>query len=365
MGNFMPHQTRIFGQFHLKQHHHLIHTMKLKINNTISFGNLNGSLMRDNAQMIQIELITRGFLAPNFFMSEKTPSRPNFSKLPTGEIAGVSFERPIVDGQIGIDTATAINRFAAAISPHTGIEHKPGMMTPELFDALLRDDTRALFPIIAADQPGDDAQMLFIRKIIRFMIDQEYYIALGPDVLNIVYVEGVDGDGRENTDEFNLWNDRRVVFRIDDDGNPVVMVNVAATTEPGRFYTQNPMNRMGAARIAFGQYKSHCIGLHNGEHPALVQRSQIRVHRDMNKDGKRSPNDPIVIGSAFGLNQHTTRPGEPPALVGKYSAGCLVGQSYSEHMSFMGLIRNDIRAKNNAGFLFPTAVISGTELNKV
>lgn len=334
------------------------------IDQPMLFEHLNTLLMRDAAITVQTELISRGFLDPNFYMSGEMPAQPNFSKMQPGKFATIALGFPIADGQIGIDSATAINRFAAAIAPVTGVQHKPGMMTPELFDALLRDDTRALFPMIAADQPGDDSQTLFVRKIIRFMVDQEYYIALGPDVLNIVYVEGVDGDGRENADEFNFWNDRRLVFRIDSDGNPVVMINVAATTEPGKYYTQNPMNPAGAARIAFGQYKAHGIGLHNGQHPALVQRGKIRVHRDINRDGKRSPNDPISIGSAFGLNQHTTRPGEPPQLVGKYSAGCLVGQSYSEHMAFMGLIRHDIRLKNNGGYLFPTAVISGTELNK-
>lgn len=334
------------------------------IDQPMLFEQLNTLLMRDAAITVQTELISRGFLDPNFYMSGEMPAQPNFSKLQPGKFAAIALGFPIADGQIGIDSATAINRFAAAIAPHTGIRHNPGVITPELFDALLRDDTRALFPIVAADQPGDDPQTLFVRKIIRFMIEREYFIALGPDVLNIVYVEGVDGDGRENADEMNFWNDRRLVFRIGSDGNPVVMVNVPATTEPGKFYTQNPLNPLGAARIAFGQYKAHGIGLHNGQQPALVQRGKIRVHRDINRNGKRDPRDPIGIGSSWGINQHSTRPWEPPKLVGKYSAGCLVGQSYSEHISFMGLVKNDIRFKNNAGYLFPTAVISGTELNR-
>lgn len=338
--------------------------MTNQIDQPMLFEGLNTLLQRDNATRIQIELISRGFLDPRFVMSGDLPAQPNFSKLPTGEFTAVTFGVPVADGIVGVDTSTAINRFAAAIAPVVGIPHDPGVMTPELFDALLRDDTRALFPIVAADQPGDDPEMLFVRKVIRFMIRNEYFIALGPDVLNIVYVEGVDGDGRENADEMNFWNDRRLVFRIGSDGNPIVMVNVAATTEPGKFYTQNPLNPLGAARIAFGQYKSHCVGLHNGIQPALVQRGKIRVHRDINRNGKRDARDPIGIGSAWGINQHSTRPGEPPKLVGKFSAGCLVGKSYSEHISFMGLIKQDIRFKNNAGYLFPTAVISGTELNR-
>lgn len=339
--------------------------MTNQIEQPMLFEGLNTLLQRDNALRIQIELISRGFLDPNFYMSAEIPAQPNFSKLPNGQIGSLALGFPVADGQIGIDSATAINRFAAAISPVTGLKHEPGVMTPELFDALLRDDTRALFPIIAADQPGDDSETLFARKVIRFMIQKEYFIALGPDVFNIVYVEGVDGDGRENADEMDFWNDRRLVFRIGSDGNPIVMMNVAATTEPGKFYTQQPLNPLGAARIAFGQYKAHCIGLHNGQHPALVQRGKIRVHRDINRNGKRDAGDPIGIGSAWGINQHSTRPGQPPKLVGKYSAGCLVGQSYSEHMSFMGLVKHDIRFKNNAGYLFPTAVISGTELNRI
>lgn len=333
--------------------------------NEMLFEQLNTAPLREMATKIQIELISRGFLDPNFVMTRDTPAQPNFSKLGTGQIGAVSFNVPVADGIVGVETSTAINRFADAIGPVMGFKHEPGIITPELIDLLLGDATRHLFPIVTADQPRDDPQTLFVRKVIRFMIKREYFIALGPDVLNIVYIEGVDGDGRENADEMNFWNDRRLVFRIGDDGNPIVMMNVAATTEPGKYYTQNPLNPLGAARIAFGQYKAHCIGLHNGQQPALVQRGKIRVHRDINRDGKRSANDPIVIGSGWGINQHSTRPGEPPKLVGKYSAGCLVGQSYSEHMSFIGLCKQDIRFKNNAGYLFPTAVISGTELNRM
>jgi hypothetical protein len=71
------------------------------------------------------------------------------------------------------------------------------------------------------------------------------------------------------------------------------------TTEPGMFWTLNPLNPNGAARIAFGQYKAWIVGTHlagtKSAHEALVQVSPVSVHLDLNKDFKRT-NDKIDSG---------------------------------------------------------------------
>jgi hypothetical protein len=179
---------------------------------------------------------------------------------------------------------------------------------------------------------------------------------------NIVYVEGMNPDGSLNADKANQWNDRRIVFRIASNGRPEMLVNDQATTEPGSHYTWHPLNPNGAARIAFGQYKAWAVGLHKGTQPALVQREKLRLHRDLNKDGFRSSSDPIDIGKTFGINQHSTRPGTPPEFVDSYSAGCLVGRRWAWHMSFLNIVKQDERYRQNRGYLFISTVIPGDDL---
>ncbi len=79
-----------------------------------------------------------------------------------------------------------------------------------------------------------------------------YQIATGNKEYNIVYVEGMNANGKLNTDPPNHFNDRRMVIEVIN-GSPRIIANWEATTEPGYYYTYNPMNDKGAARIAFGQ----------------------------------------------------------------------------------------------------------------
>lgn len=54
--------------------------------------------------------------------------------------------------------------------------------------------------------------MTFVERIIAYMELNGYQIFRGPDELNIVYVEGCNEDGSLNADEWDGWNDRRLVF---------------------------------------------------------------------------------------------------------------------------------------------------------
>jgi hypothetical protein len=148
----------------------------------------------------------------------------------------------------------------------------------------------------------------FASRIVKYMQLRNYWIARLPGFLNIVYVEGANADGKPNADEFNKFNDRRIVIGIEN-GTPTIKMNVLATTEPGKFFTDNPMNPSGAARIAFGQYKAWRVGIHRASapsrHEALVQVGELSVHRDLNKDGKRT-SDRIDVGSGFAINQQWT-----------------------------------------------------------
>ena len=126
-------------------------------------------------------------------------------------------------------------------------------------------------------------------RIVRAVQAAGHWLARHPDCINIVYVEGMDADGSANTDAPNVFNDLRLVFRVNRAGNPDLIEIWEATTEPGKHYTLiEKLDPRGAARIAFGQYKAWSVGTHMAgrptAHEALVQTAPIRVFRDLNAD---------------------------------------------------------------------------------
>lgn len=203
-------------------------------------------------------------------------------------------------------------------------------------------------------------------KLLAFMAAKGYNIERTPGFINIVYVEGADAELTPNSDAPDMWNDRRIVFTFDTAGQVQVLMNVAATTEPGKFYTYNPMNKGGAGRIVFGQYRAWKMGFHGGAfrgHPALIQCKPIKVHRDFNRDFKRTGDR---IGIASGLNQHGAKYGvrnKVPLMVGKNSAGCLVGQVWDEHLQFIALCKSDPRFIADENFIFESTIIAGDLLH--
>lgn len=201
-------------------------------------------------------------------------------------------------------------------------------------------------------------------RILAAMEQKGHRIDRGPDEINIVYVEGMSPDGTPNGDEANKWNDLRLVVRVED-GRPRIVGLWPATTEPGRYYTENPINPGGAARIQFGQYRAWQVGEHHAgkpsAHEALVQTGgAVTVCRDLNKDYSRI-GDKQEVGS-FGINQHW---GYDLAEVDKASAGCLVGQSKTGHREFMALVKSDPRYQADHTFVFTTTVLDASTVRGV
>jgi hypothetical protein len=199
-------------------------------------------------------------------------------------------------------------------------------------------------------------------KVIRCMQDKGYTIFNGANHYNIVYLEGVNEDGTPNNDASNEFNDRRLVIEIKSN-SPEIVGNWRGTTEPGYYYTYNPMNAKGAARIAFGQYKAWVMGWHGtaSPHEALVQEGGVvTVHRDFNQDLSRS-GDSLDTGW-FGINQHW---GYDYATndVHNASAGCLLGQMWQGHQEFIDILKDDRRYRLNPNYIFYTTVIDGSQLS--
>jgi putative chitinase len=191
--------------------------------------------------------------------------------------------------------------------------------------------------------------------VIAAMERKGYQVDRGPGEVNIVYVEGMNTDGTPNADEANKWNDLRLLIRFDD-GRPKIIGRWAATTEPGRYYTDHPLSPLGAARIEFGQYKAWQVGMHHGNQEALRQdAAEVTVCRDLNKDGLRQ-SDKRESGF-FCINQHW---GYDLAEVDNASAGCLVGQSKDGHRQFMELVKSDPRYRANRKHTFATAILDAS-----
>jgi len=202
-------------------------------------------------------------------------------------------------------------------------------------------------------------------KLIRYATAKQWHIDTRPGVPNIFYIEGSNADGTPNADKPDGWNDRRIVVVFDTFGKPWCSLNGAATTEPGVSSTNSKAAQKlgGVARIQFGQFRVWRNGYHKGDkaHRALVQVLPLDVHRDFNRDGKRTGDK---IGPATGINQHGTRPGINSKKVGGYSAGCLVGQYWATHLDFMDIMDSHPDYIADKNYLYYTAVINGDEFGK-
>jgi hypothetical protein len=192
-------------------------------------------------------------------------------------------------------------------------------------------------------------------KIVVAMERKGYSLDRNKGEVNIVYVEGLNDDGTVNDDAPDKWNDLRVVIGFDGD-KPVILGKWQATTEPGAYYTQHPVNEAGAARIEFGQYSAWKVGMHRGDHEALVQTGgEVTVCRDLDRDMVRT-NDKRDTGY-FGINQHWGYD-QSEDSIGKASAGCLVGRTEAGHRAFMAIVKSDPRYVRDPEFVFKTAILA-------
>lgn len=259
---------------------------------------------------------------------------------------------PPADGKFGEVSKWALGEAAQALN-----QGGKSAIDAALARSLLDTATKPLFPIVATtDLAG---------KIVAHMTARNHWISRHPNCVNIVYIEGSELDGTPNGNPPNHFNDVRMILRIaPDTGTPQIVRAWEATTEPGKFYTDNPMPGVsGAARIAFGQYKSWTVGTHgkgDGAHEALVQADNVTVFRDANRDSKRAGDLPDT--GMFGINQHWGYD-MSRTNVHNASAGCLVGRLKSGHREFMKLVKDDRRYAQSHAYRFLTTIIDRNELD--
>ncbi len=188
--------------------------------------------------------------------------------------------------------------------------------------------------------------------LLQYMKDKQFEVL----AVNLIGVEGIANDGIPNNDEPDKWNDSILV--ITDKGQTLLEAN--STTEPGYYYTDNPLNPDGCARLKFGQYrKAYEFGYHNynPQHPALVQVGEVTVCRDKNRDMSRLGD--FEYTGYFGINIHSTLGLFNLGSIGMWSAGCQVIRSWGLHLNMLALMKG-----SRADGLFNYTLIDGSDLQR-
>lgn len=202
---------------------------------------------------------------------------------------------------------------------------------------------------------------LFLQDLERYLLSKGYKVFNGEP--NLAALEGLNIDGTLNSDAPDLFND---LFLIWDhlDGKPRLLGNYVCTTEPGRFYTDRPLNPNGAARLKFDQYTAWAIGFHQNkrDHEALVQVRPVTVHRDRNRDMSR-PGDPLDTG-LFGINVHHGYDTNPRGSIGKHSAGCIVLPRVNDLRALLGHLKRTPQYQRNRNHVWTISIVAGDEFTR-
>lgn len=151
-------------------------------------------------------------------------------------------------------------------------------------------------------------------------------------------------------------NNNKVTNQYDDilvvdynTGNGHKRICYTITTEPGKYYMQNPDNVKGTAILVPGQYRG-CwqIGLHHGKYKALCQKKEVKVYRDGNKDIIYDMTPESIDKGIFGINIHRSNQSWIRSTVDKYSAGCQVFNNHIEFNAFMRLCEEQRKLYGNS-----------------
>lgn len=122
-----------------------------------------------------------------------------------------------------------------------------------------------------------------------------------------------------------------------------------ATTDPGLYYLQNPLNVDGTAILVPGQYRgAFKLGLHHGKYEALVQAKPLKVIRDIDRDSVLEFESKNIEEGMFGINIHRASNSHESKTVGKWSAGCQVFANPDHFRTFIELCKSSAKLYGNS-----------------
>jgi hypothetical protein len=133
----------------------------------------------------------------------------------------------------------------------------------------------------------------------------------------------------------NSFDDRMCVVFRDEQG--WITRTWECTTEPGKYWLENPINVSGTAILVPGQYRGvYKIGKHQGKYDALVQTGgRVKTYRDANKDDIIDADVATEEEGYFGINIH--KAGQHSTQIDKWSAGCQVFSHSTDFDEFMSI----------------------------
>jgi hypothetical protein len=191
-------------------------------------------------------------------------------------------------------------------------------------------------------KPDDAAPETLAEKIVA-VCDKRKFPLDRKGGLNIIGLEGVNPDGSFNNDTPDQWNDLMVLLKFAG-GKPTIVWQCQSTTEPGRYYTDRPLNSAGCARLDTGYHKAiWSRGQHKG-HSAMVQTGTARLVRDGNRNHSRD--DKVTQEQWKGINWHSAYGNYSGGSIGQWSAGCCVSIPVAKFNQAMQLIDQSGKKQN-------------------
>lgn len=122
-----------------------------------------------------------------------------------------------------------------------------------------------------------------------------------------------------------------------------------ATTDPGTFWLNQPMQPEGTAILAQGQYvNAYKLGIHLKKYLALVQRKPVTVIRDYNRDSILNFKNGKHDTGQFGINIHRANATGTTKTVNKNSAGCQVFENAKDFDFFISLCKRHEQLYGNS-----------------
>jgi hypothetical protein len=173
--------------------------------------------------------------------------------------------------------------------------------------------------------------------------------------INIIGVRR-DNQGTNTFDDFLL-----VMYREEE---LMVSNHYQVTTDPGKYWLQNPMNPKGTAILVPGQYRGTWqLGKHQGKYEALVQRKPVKVYRDNNKDEIIDYNNIALTleEGYFGINIHRSNPYDQSYVINRWSAGCQVFKKIEDYNNFIQVCKDSAKIYGNS---FTYTLIDEKDLRK-
>ena len=136
----------------------------------------------------------------------------------------------------------------------------------------------------------------------------------------------------------------------------------AATTDPGEYWVNHPMNKNGCAILVPGQYyNTYKITKHRNSYDALCQRGgKVSVYRDGNKDDIYDHDPESITAGYYGINIHRSSAHRKGSYINKYSAGC---QVFADPDDFDELMEMAYKSKDSGHEWFTYTLIESKDIS--